>query len=992
MGIQQDVIKKFVKSLDNSSKYGISALNEAVNYASDGLFTTWSALVTAFVRDVSLYGGSGSTNTTALDEETDSFLKTYCGIDLTNDDTGAITGYDTGGSDTQKNAEDIVPESGNTTLYPTETSTTYNGVKITWPTIKTSSYSDKEKEIITGLYTWWFQSALDLVEESIGLSFNESDVISKKMTITFTHYATGGALASANLYNITINTPSWSTLDITGGENSGKKLTGSYFDRVLAHEMTHAIISTNVTEKLWDNSLVAVDEGLAELVHGADDGRKKEIVRLAQSVNASEVLEPALYYDYDESDYYDSYAAGYMLFRYLAKQTEEYFSDTISPFDGTAVVDLSKANSDGMFIIDSSKTGKASAVFITSSDSFDSRKQTEIGTVTSNNSYSPTLNLAQNITAKNSSTDWTIAGTSGNDSIIGGSGSDSINGGEGSDTLSGNAGNDSINGDDGNDSINGGAGDDYINGGAGADVILGSSGNDTINGDSGNDSISGSNGNDYLNGGDGDDKLIGGKDSDTLTGGSGNDTFFYATGDGDDWITDYTEGSDVFKLTSGSVKSSTVEGSDVILKVGSGSITFKEARGKYITVIDSAGNITNEVYGVRKGMQYDSNETVLTLTADFTGTLDSADYYSTVQTIDASSRTSAIKITGNTLNNSIKGGSGNDTLSGGKGADTLTGGSGKDVFVYATGDGKDVITDYNSGVDSIKLTSGSITKSSLSGSDVVLRVGSGSITLKNMKDKEITVINSAGTTSTKIYGNSSNSSTAAPKTVTLDNSSSSPVSIALPTQLIDASSRTNQIKITANILSNTIKGGSGADTIYGGAGNDSILGNKGNDKLFGQTGNDTLIGGKGDDTLNGGAGADVFVYSNGDGNDWITDYSAGQDSIKLLSGTIKSASLSGSNVVLKVGSGSITLKDAADKSITVIDSAGNTTSSVYGSSKNFAEEHWFLDNSELGIRNSELDSILDDKSNFLTTENNFDKTNVLTKRGIELILPLSSKK
>ena len=96
--------------------------------------------------------------------------------------------------------------------------------------------------------------------------------------------------------------------------------------------------------------------------------------------------------------------------------------------------------------------------------------------------------------------------------------------------------------------------------------------------------------------------------------------------------------------------------------------------------------------------------------------------------------------------------------------------------------------------------------------------------------------------------------------------------------------------------------------------------------------------------------------------------------------------------MLKVGSGSITLKDAADKSITVIDSAGNTTSSVYGSSKNFAEEHWFLDNSELGIRNSELDSILDDKSNFLTTENNFDKTNVLTKRGIELILPLNLKK
>ena len=95
---------------------------------------------------------------------------------------------------------------------------------------------------------------------------------------------------------------------------------------------------------------------------------------------------------------------------------------------------------------------------------------------------------------------------------------------------------------------------------------------------------------------------------------------------------------------------------------------------------------------------------------------------------------------------------------------------------------------------------------------------------------------------------------------------------------------------------------------------------------------------------------------------------------------------------MKVGTGSITLKNAADKSITVIDSAGNTTSSVYGSSKNFAEEHWFLSNAECRMHNDEFDSILNNKCSLLTTENNFDKTNTLNKRGIELILPLSSKK
>ena len=42
-------------------------------------------------------------------------MKTYCGIDLTNDDTGAITGADAGGSVVNKTATSIVPEDGDLT-------------------------------------------------------------------------------------------------------------------------------------------------------------------------------------------------------------------------------------------------------------------------------------------------------------------------------------------------------------------------------------------------------------------------------------------------------------------------------------------------------------------------------------------------------------------------------------------------------------------------------------------------------------------------------------------------------------------------------------------------------------------------------------------------------------------------------------------------------------------------------------------------------------
>ncbi|WP_283810368.1 CARDB domain-containing protein [Pontivivens nitratireducens] len=170
----------------------------------------------------------------------------------------------------------------------------------------------------------------------------------------------------------------------------------------------------------------------------------------------------------------------------------------------------------------------------------------------------------------------TIYGFADDDLIHGGQGDDLLLGGTGNDTLDGGDGADELNGQDGDDLVRGGTGDDILHGGSGADTMLGGNDNDEIFGNSGNDTLDGGdgddavyghndndvltgglgndglfggNGSDTLDGGDGDDTLDGGANNDVLSGGAGADTFIFATGNGQDTVTDFEAGVDAFDLT-----------------------------------------------------------------------------------------------------------------------------------------------------------------------------------------------------------------------------------------------------------------------------------------------------------------------------------------------------------------------------------------------------------------------------------------------------------
>ncbi len=217
----------------------------------------------------------------------------------------------------------------------------------------------------------------------------------------------------------------------------------------------------------------------------------------------------------------------------------------------------------------------------------------------------------------------------------------------------------------------------------------------------------------------------------------------------------------------------------------------------------------------------------------------------------------------------------NNTIYAGEGDDSIIGGGGNNLFVYAGGN--DYISAYKT-TDTIQIASGEITKDTVSGSNVIFTVGEDNITIKSAKNKTIHLIDADGNSfSTIISGVYTE--------VTITDADKSSVKVDANALLIDASSRTEDLKITGNSKANTILGGSGVDTIYGGSGNDSIIGNDGADKLYGDAGNDSIYGGADDDYINGGAGNDKLYGEDGadsilgaSGNDYI-EGGAGADSL-----------------------------------------------------------------------------------------------------------------
>ena len=424
--------------------------------------------------------------------------------------------------------------------------------------------------------------------------------------------------------------------------------------------------------------------------------------------------------------------------------------------------------------------------------------------------------------------------------------------------------------------ILGGAGNDSISNNANNTSLVGGNGRDTINNYNTSVTIDGGAGNDlfYNNGkvvciaaGDGDDliRLDSNSDSVTIEGGAGNDTLSISNGAANIlYLYKDGEGSDIlngFKDTStlqidGAAYSTQISCSDMIVLVGDGSITLRGAASLETVHIEGA-----EKNPLIRELTEDADKVKVTL--DSATVLGYAGDDSIVNLGDAAvivgdEGSDTIRSYGDAA--VLEGGDGPDfirnygdnaTISGDAGNDTIRNYGSNVTLLFDAKDGSDVI--YGFDETSTLQISGAAYSTQISGSNVIVTVGDGRITLRGAASLETLHID--GT-----------------EAFVVDDKTSSPLSLTSGIEYVDASSRTLAVKITGNKLNNTLAGGTGNDTLLGGAGDDSIAGGSGNDKLYGGSGNDMLVEGAGNDSLWGNAGSDTFLYAGGTGKDVLSGF------------------------------------------------------------------------------------------------------------------------
>lgn len=790
---QQEVIKTFMQSLNDTTLKGGAALNEAIKASSN--FKNFNAVRRQFLEDIKAA------------KNWHTFLVEKCGIVLDNADTGAISGSDAGGSKT-KTATDILPSTGEA-QYPEGSSFIIDGLTIFGIPDKKFLTADQQY-IVQGLYSWWLPDALELIKESYGFSFTDVDTTNSRIQLKFIDDPDDTARASVSFENIDgdedkiyesrvlcMNMANFK--DMSSSDNHGLiegMDMGWGLDRTLVHELVHGLMASNINYFGNIPDFLA-EGGSAELIQGLDDRRYEDIVYYAKN---PEIFETILTTTIFDDPPYEIYAGGYIFMRYYAKQA----ADTTFAYD-TYKKTVSVKNNFATNYWDkvTMKGGKGNDTITNSGDNV------SIGAAAGNDTiknYGDTVKInagAGNDYIFNEGDKITITGSTGNDSVNNSGDTVKIAGDAGNDALTNNGGD--------NVSISGGAGNDFIwnsisyyetlkaltaqdvkdeiltsigatvksdgnyyainlSGGNKA-TIRGGEGADTITNHATNALIYGDAGNNVINNYGYNATIYGGADSDTVTNGKTEIKLFgdnvsvtgyeskIFVGDGDDFIDNSAEraelygegGDDTFTNRGWNVSIDGGIGDDEIVDyVGYNSLAGGEGEDIFVSFGNGntlrGGDDDDEIYN------YGDKSSVLGDAGD--------DYiYSCGEHATLLGGAGADYFCNEGVYAYIVGGAGNDTLynegdhitlSGGSGNDYLENWYGMDItYKFGKSDGKDSVKGFNDG-DTIQITSGTHSAKK-SGKNVIITVGTATLTLLDAVGKKINFVSAAGKTSTKTF-------------------------------------------------------------------------------------------------------------------------------------------------------------------------------------------------------------------------------------------------
>lgn len=268
------------------------------------------------------------------------FLKQKCNIDLDNEDTGSLLGFDCSGRDILNDA-DVIKEEGEIKNHPS--SAVINGCTLTFP-----NYSDtKRKFVMDGLYTWWIPLAFDKIKECYGLEYTENSFVRQMPINLYDKPSQNGIIAGANVtctyrpdtgvltgekLNINMNDAAYGTIII--GDKSGATEVKNFgsLDRTLLHELTHALMGANI-QWFSDLPLWLKEGGTAVLIEGADDTRQAHILN---AVSDTTIIDNGFS---DSPVNTNEYSVGFLAMRYLLanyadkQQKITFESNPLEPFE-----------------------------------------------------------------------------------------------------------------------------------------------------------------------------------------------------------------------------------------------------------------------------------------------------------------------------------------------------------------------------------------------------------------------------------------------------------------------------------------------------------------------------------------------------------------------------------------------------------------------------------------------------------------------------------